>query len=84
MHEFISILRHCDYSYGISERKACDVITLNRSTYRFKSVAPDQAVQRMGLRELAAATIRYGYKRLAEARAQPLIQNRRFLFKCAR
>ena len=58
---------HADFmqvSYGVSERKACEVITLNRSTYRYQSTADEQVVLRMRLKELAAARVSYGYRRL--------------------
>jgi putative transposase len=50
--------------FPISERRACDVIGLQRSTYRYRSAAKDQTALRLRLRDLAAARVRYGYRRL--------------------
>ena len=41
---------HAEYlqvAYGSSERRACQVLTLGRSTCRYESVATEQAVLRM-------------------------------------
>lgn len=51
-------------TYGVSERRACEVITLGRSSYRYKSVAGEQVALRMRLKELAASRVSYGYRRL--------------------
>jgi putative transposase len=48
--------------YQLSERRACRVIPVHPSTYRYRSVAYDQTPLR--LRDLAAARVRYGYRRL--------------------
>jgi len=48
----------------VSERRACGVIQLQRSTYRYRSVADEQAVLRVRLRDLAQARVSYGYRRL--------------------
>ncbi len=50
--------------FRISERHACRVLQLRRSTLRYQSRAQDQTALRMRLRELAAARVRYGYPRL--------------------
>lgn len=50
--------------YRISERRAADVIQINRSSLRYRSTARDQTALRMRLRDLAAARVRYGYRRL--------------------
>ena len=48
----------------VSERRACRVLQFPRATLRYRSVAQDQTPLRMRLRELAAARVRYGYRRL--------------------
>ncbi len=48
----------------VSERRACNVVGVNRSTQRYRSVAKDQTALRMRVRDLAAARVRYGYRRL--------------------
>ena len=50
--------------YQISERRACDVIRIQRSSHRYQSVADDQAILRMRIMDLAMIRIRYGYKRI--------------------
>jgi putative transposase len=49
---------------GVSSRKACRAICLQRSTYTYKLRKKDQTVLRMRLRELAEARRRFGYRRL--------------------
>ena len=50
--------------FAVSERRACAVLGVNRSSQRYRSRASDQAALRMRLRELAATRVRYGYRRL--------------------
>jgi len=51
-------------SYQISERRACSNLAVGRSVIRYESVADPQVALRMRLRELAAARVGYGYRRL--------------------
>ena len=51
-------------AYGVSERRACQVLTLSRASHRYKSVADEQAALRMRIRDLAQARVSYGYRRL--------------------
>jgi len=50
--------------YKISERRACKLVLLARSTCRYESTKDDQAALRMRLKELAAVRVHYGYRRL--------------------
>jgi putative transposase len=50
--------------FRVSERRACRVAGVPRSTCRYRSRAQDQAALRVRLRDLAAARVRYGYRRL--------------------
>jgi putative transposase len=50
--------------FQASERRACHALGMARSSCRYRSVAEDQTALRMRLRELAAARVRYGYRRL--------------------
>ena len=50
--------------YQVSERRACQVVGIARSSYRYRSQAGDQLPLRRRLRELAAVRVRYGYRRL--------------------
>jgi len=48
-----------------SERRACQLAGLNRSTKRYTSMRTEPPKLRMRLRELAAQRRRFGYRRLA-------------------
>jgi putative transposase len=50
--------------FQISERRACRLTGVARSSYRYRSVAADQTPLRLRLRDLAATRVRYGYRRL--------------------
>ncbi len=50
--------------YRVSERRACRVAGVARSTQRYRSQARDQSALRGRLRDLAATRVRYGYRRL--------------------
>ena len=50
--------------YGASERRVCRILESQRSTYRYRSVADEQDLLRMRIRDLARARVRYGYRRL--------------------
>lgn len=49
---------------GVSERRACAMIAVDRSSIRYRSVRPDDGVLRARLRELADQRRRFGYRRL--------------------
>jgi len=51
-------------SFRVSERRACSVLCIGRSTYRYRSIAEGQTALRMRIKEIAAVRIRYGYKRI--------------------
>ncbi len=51
-------------SFQVSERQACEVLCIGRSTYRYRSIADCQEALKMRIRELAAIRVRYGYKRI--------------------
>src|SRR6185437_666607 len=55
---------HLCQSYEVSQRRACQVIAADRTSMRYRSVRPDDAVLRARLRELAAIRRRFGYRRL--------------------
>lgn len=48
----------------MSERRACNLLKLHRSTFRYKSIKDPQVELRIRLKDLAAARVGYGYKRL--------------------
>ena len=50
--------------FKVSERRACQVVGLDRSSNRYCSKARDQTALRIRIRDLAAARVRYGYRRV--------------------
>jgi putative transposase len=50
--------------FKIDQRRACRLVGLNRSTFYYQSQAKDQAALRMRIRDIAAARVRYGYRRV--------------------
>ena len=59
--ELVQFLR---VGFKISERRACRVIPIARSSHRYRSQAQDQSALRIRLRDLALSRVRYGYRRL--------------------
>jgi putative transposase len=51
-------------AYEVSERRACSALGADRTSVRYRSSRPDDAVVRARLRELAAVRRRFGYRRL--------------------
>ena len=49
---------------GVSERRACQAIGVDRSSVRYRSRRPDDGAIRTRLCELAAFRRRFGYRRL--------------------
>ena len=50
--------------HGLSQRHACELVGLERSTLRYRCRRPDDSALRQRLRELAAERRRFGYRRL--------------------
>jgi putative transposase len=48
----------------LSERRACDLVGVGRSSYRYRQLGSEEAGLRDRLKELAAERRRYGYRRL--------------------
>ena len=57
-------MAHLVEAFEMSERRACRVAGVDRSTIRYQSKRPDDASIRTRLRELAAERRRFGYRRL--------------------
>lgn len=51
-------------AHGVSERRACEVLQVARSSHRYRSVRDERAALRIRLRDRAASRVRYGYRRL--------------------
>jgi putative transposase len=50
--------------YKVSERRACRVARLARSTQRYRSQKDPQTALRFRIREIAQARVRYGYRKI--------------------
>ena len=57
-------MTYLEKSFRVSERRACEVLCIGRSTHRYRSIAEWQAALRMRIKEVAAVRVRYGYKRI--------------------
>lgn len=55
---------HAVETHGMSERRACAILGVDRSSVRYRSTRPDDAALRARLRELAEQRRRFGYRRL--------------------
>src|SRR6476646_11726924 len=51
-------------TYEVSERQACSALGADRTSVRYRSSRPNDAVVRVRLRELASIRRRFGYRRL--------------------
>lgn len=55
---------HLQVEHGVSERRACDVLKIDRSSVRYKSTRPDDADLREAMKKVAAERRRFGYRRV--------------------
>ncbi len=55
---------HLKAMMGLSERRACQIISADRKMIRYRSCRPPEAELRMKLRDLANQRRRFGYRRL--------------------
>jgi putative transposase len=53
-----------EVSYGVSQRRVCRILQCSRKSYRYKSIADEQAALRIRIRDLAQARVSYGYRRI--------------------
>jgi putative transposase len=59
------MLPHVRNTWRLSERRACRILAVNRRAVRYRSVKREQnTALRMRIKELAAARIRYGQRRI--------------------
>ena len=57
-------VKHLMFAYKVSERRACQVLKVWRSVFRYLSIAKDQAYLIKRIREIASIRTRYGYRRI--------------------
>jgi putative transposase len=68
--------------HGLSERRATGLLDVDRSTMRYVSKRPSDALERALLKELAAERRRFGYRRLREmARRRGVTMNLKKVYR---
>src|SRR5690606_22613537 len=55
---------HACAVHGVSQRRACQALRIDRSTVRYTSIRPDDAPLREAMRAVAAERRRFGYRRI--------------------
>ena len=55
---------HLCEEHEVSQRRACDVLDVDRSTVRYRSVRSDDADLRKAIRDVAQERRRFGYRRI--------------------
>ncbi len=55
---------HVCAQHGVSQRRACQVLSFDRSSMRYRSVRPDDAAIREAMKKLASERRRFGYRRI--------------------
>jgi putative transposase len=58
------LVREVQEAHGVSERRSCAALRVDRSSVRYLSTKPDQAALRLRIRDLARTRVRYGYYRI--------------------
>ena len=58
------VVHHLQGAYGMGEWRACSVTGFRRSSHRYRTRRDPQIELRLRPRDLAAARVRYGYRRL--------------------
>lgn len=55
---------HVFERHGVSQRRACDILKIDRSGVRYKSVRPHDAELREAMKKVASERRRFGYRRI--------------------
>ena len=55
---------HFCMQHGVSQRRACEVLSIDRSNVRYRSVRPDDADIREAMKLVASERRRFGYRRI--------------------
>lgn len=53
---------HVCERHGVSQRRACDILKIDRSGVRYKSVRPNDAKLREAMKKVASERRRFGYR----------------------
>lgn len=59
-----TLVRELQQAYDVSERRACRTLRFSRTSCRYQSVADEQAVLRMRIKEIATSRVVWGYRRI--------------------
>lgn len=71
---------HIEAVHGISQRRACEVLAVDRSSIRYRSIRPDDAAKSAAMKAFAAERRRFGYRRIHIAlERQGIVMNLRKL-----
>ena len=55
---------HVCAQHGVSQRRACEVLSVDRSSMRCRSVRPEDAFIREAMKKVASGRRRFGYRRI--------------------
>ncbi len=58
------VVAHVCEVHGVSERRACRALRVDRSTVRYRSIRPDDEPLRTAMRAVATERRRFGYRRI--------------------
>lgn len=58
------VVDHLKVTYQVSERRACGLVRQARSVYHYRSRRDPRTEVRARMREIAAARVRYGYRKI--------------------
>lgn len=58
------VVDHLKATYRVSERRACGLVNQARSVYHYRSYRDPRTEVRVRMREIAAARVRYGYRKI--------------------
>lgn len=79
------VVGHLTRNLNLSERKACGLARLNRSTYRYKPKCKSDTALKVRLKQLSSEHPRYGYLMLhALLKSEGLVQNRKRTYRLYR
>ena len=53
---------HAMQEHGVSQRRACEALSVDRSSMRYRSVRPDDASIREAIKKVASERRRFGYR----------------------
>ena len=71
---------HACATHGVSQRRACQALGVDRTSVRYRSVRPDDASLREAMRAVAGERRRFGYRRIhIMLRRQGIVMNQKKL-----